>query len=323
MNANGLLDPAYAGFVDEPASEWTLDSLPGIRARIHGGYPSTRTAHAKQRWTPASIHGPAVRVCIYRPDSDEVDDRTLPAIFYIHGGGFVLGRPEMADAYLDNLAKALRAVVVAVDYRLAPEHPFPAPLDDCHTALEWLVAEAPALGIDRHRVVIMGHSAGGGLAAALALRVRDQGQYRSAGLMMLYPMLDHRTGTPAAAVDNPTTGTLSWTRDANRFCWQCLRGAYAIEDERAYLFSPALAPHLQGLPPSFIGVGALDLFLEEDAAFALGLSRAGVPIEMHIYPGAPHMFDQYPGATTDQCQRDTACALQNMLAPRTTRMPGP
>ena len=114
---------------------------------------------------------------------------------------------------------------------------------------------------------------------------RDRNEYRLAGLLMVYPMLDNRTGSPTSSADNPTTGTLSWSREANRFCWECLQGAYALDDDQAALFSPALADDLTGLPPSFMSVGALDLFLEEDVAFALRLSKSGVPVELHVYPG--------------------------------------
>jgi acetyl esterase/lipase len=317
VNAEGLLDLSYGFLRDEPSSEWTLDALPGIRERIHAGYPSVQAARCEERWTPANALRPPVRLCIYRPDACLADGQTLSAILYIHGGGFVLGRPEMADDYLADLAAELNTVVVAVDYRLAPEHPFPIPLEDCYTALDWLVRDARALGVNAERIALMGHSAGGGLAAALALLIRDRREYEAAGLVMIYPMLDHRTGTSAAPSDNPTTGLLSWSREANHFCWQCMQGSYDADDEHAYLFSPAMAPHLRGLPATFIGVGALDLFLEEDVAFGLKLSRFGIATQMHVYPGVPHMFDQYPGAVTDQCRRDVACALRKMLLPRT------
>lgn len=309
MNVDDLLDPAYACFLDEPASEWTLDTLPAIRARIHSGFKPSQATRCEQTWVEAKTDSPPVRVCIYRPQTaPQVDG--LPAILYLHGGGFVLGQPEMADDYLYNLAHEHQVVVVAVDYRLAPEHPFPAPLEDCHIALEWLCRESSAQGIDPARIVIMGHSAGGGLAAALALWVRDRGQFQPAGLVMIYPMLDHRTGTPAAPADNPVTGTLSWSRQANRFCWDCMTGAYPMDDEQAYLLSPALATNLKGLPPTFICVGALDLFLEEDVAFALTLARSGVPTEMHVYPGVAHMFDLCPGRQTEQCAWDVNAALR-------------
>jgi acetyl esterase/lipase len=313
VNAEGLLDPSYSFFLDEPSSEWTLDTLPGIRERIHNGYPSAQAARCEEAWTSADAKRPAVRLCLYRPGFSVADGQMLPAILYLHGGGFVLGRPEMADDYLANLATELNTVVVAPDYRLAPEHPFPTPLEDCYTALDWLVRQARALGVDAKKIAILGHSAGGGLAASLALLVRDREEYQIAGLVMIYPMLDHRTGTSAAPSDNPTTGLLSWSQEANHFCWQCMQGSYEVEEERAYLFSPAMAPHLQGLPATFIGVGALDLFLDENVAFGLKLSRSGIATQMHVYPGVPHMFDQYPGEVTDQCKHDVERALARLL----------
>lgn len=311
VNANQLLDPAYDVFRNDPNSEWTLAQLPAIRARIDASFKTPDEARCEQHWIPASPAGPGIRLCLYRPWAEGAQ---MPAILYIHGGGFVLGRPEMADDYLAQLCEQLQAVIVAVDYRLAPEHPFPLPLEDCYIALGWVFEQSAALRLDRRRIAVMGHSAGGGLAAALALLARDKGEYDLAGLVMAYPMLDHRTGSPASIQENPTTGTFSWLRDANRFCWECLQGSYEVDDDQAPYFSPALAENLSGLPRTFLGVGALDLFLEEDVAFALKLSRAGVPVELHVYPGVPHMFDQYPGALTDQAQRDTLSALQAILA---------
>lgn len=313
MNIDSLLDPSYAFFLEKPCSEWTFATLPGIRARISAASPPPHLARGEQRWTTGTPSDCGVRVCIYRP-YPVVENQALPVILYLHGGGFVLGSPEMADDYLADLAEKLEAVIVAVDYKLAPEYPFPIPLEDCYTALTWLFSQSALLGVDPQKVVIMGHSAGGGLAAALALLVRERGQHSLAGLLLVYPMLDHRTGSNAAPVDNPTTGTLNWQRKANQFCWQCMRGSYYLGDDHAFLFSAALAPDLCGLPRSFIGVGALDLFMEEDVEFALKLSRSGVPMELHVYPGVPHMFDQYPGSVTEQCRNDVAAALGKMWA---------
>jgi len=313
LNTDHLLDPDYGFFLEEPSSQWTLAALPGIRDRVSANSKTPEMSRGEQRWTGATPGADSVRMCIYRP-APAFEDQLLPAILYLHGGGFVLGSPEMVDDYLADLAGQLRTVIVAVDYRLAPEHPFPVPLEDCYTALGWLLQQSHTLGLDRQKIVIMGHSAGGGLAAALALLVRERHQYSVAGLVMIYPMLDHRTGSAAAPSANPTTGALSWRPQANQFCWQCLQGPYAPGDEKAFLFSPALAVDLQGLPRSFTGVGGLDLFLEESVDFALKLSRSGVPSELHVYPGVPHMFDQYPGRMTDQCRNDVAIALGRMWA---------
>ena len=305
MDTHHLLDPAYKAFLDEPASVWTLDNLPAIRRRVDATWKQPNEARHEQYWTQKD----QIRLCIYRPEHSPKPAQKRATLLYIHGGGFVLGRPEMADDYLADLANELNVLIVAVDYRLAPEHPFPIPLEDCYAALAWIFTEGLALGVDKQKVMVMGHSAGGGLAAAVSIMARDRNEYRLAGLLMVYPMLDHRTGSTTSSADNPTTGTLSWTREANRFCWECLQGAYALDDDRAALFSPALATDLTGLPPSFMSVGALDLFLEEDVAFALRLSKSGVPVELHVYPGVPHMFDQYPGRPTDQLKQDITRAL--------------
>lgn len=316
MNADYLLDPSYGMFLNEPSSEWTIANLPDIRNRISSSFKVSLATRCEQKWTKAALDDASVRLCLYRPESP-LEGEALPAILYIHGGGFVLGRPEMLDDYLAELATELKAVIVAVDYRLAPEHPFPTPLEDCYAGLNWIFSESIALGVDIKRIVVMGHSAGGGLAAALAILVRDRGRHHISGLVTIYPMLDHRTGSSAQDYGNPTTGTLSWSREANQFCWSCLQGSYSLNDNKAALFSPSLASDLGGLPPSFVCVGALDLFLEESIDFALKLSRSAVPVEMHVYPGVPHMFDQYPGRVTDQCTRDVIGALTRMLADKT------
>ncbi|SFW55633.1 alpha/beta hydrolase [Pseudomonas sp. NFACC10-1] len=312
MNADELLDPAYRWFMDEPSSNWTLHTLADIRARVSASWATAATKRGEQHWTSSDSDN-GVRLCLYRPDLS-LSHSGLPVILYIHGGGFVLGSPEMADDYLATLAVELQAIVIAVDYRLAPEHPFPIPLEDCYAALEWILSNGLTQGMDTRNLVIMGHSAGGGLAAALALLARNRGLRTIAGLVLIYPMLDHRTGTPDTPSANPTTGTFSWSRQANHFCWECLRGAYALDDDRQALFSPALTTDLSDLPPTFICVGALDLFLEEDLAFALTLSRSGVPVELHVYPGVPHMFDQLPGEQTAQATQDIARVVRRMIA---------
>ena len=225
----------------------------------------------------------------------------------------IAGSADMMDAASRALAEAAGAVVAAVDYRLAPEAPFPAAVEDAHAALNWLIGEAAALGIDPARVLVMGHSAGGGLAAALALLARDRGAHRLAGQVLVYPMLDPRTGTDDAPADNPLTGEFMWTRPANRFGWDALRGPDPVPAERLGHYAPALAPLLDALPPAFIAVGALDLFLEEDVAYALRLARAGVPVEFHVYPGGVHGFDAVPGALADRFAADLQAGIKHLL----------
>ena len=312
MQPTDLLDPEYLFFRDEVSSEWTLPNLAAIRARIHATFKPPELARGEQRWVMDSGEAYKLRLCLYRPEHRN-EARALPAIFYVHGGGFVLGSPEMADDYLAELANEANAVIVAVDYRLAPEHPFPAPLEDCYRGLAWLQRQRATLGVNAENPVIMGHSAGGGLAAALSQLARDRGEIALAGCVLIYPMLDHRTGRTDALTTNPGTGAFSWSREANQFCWQSYRGHYTGDDDSAKLFSPALADDLTHMPPSYIAVGALDLFLDENIAYARQLSRSGVPVELHVYPGVPHMFDVHPGALTDQCHADVLRALRKML----------
>ncbi|WP_460125812.1 alpha/beta hydrolase [Pseudomonas sp. S2_C03] len=311
MKPEELLDPDFQGFLMPGTQTWSLDTLADIRNRVHAGFKPANELRCEQRWIPG-CDGQKLRLCLYRPSSSP--ESKLPAIVYLHGGGFVLGRPEMADDYLADLAEQVQAIIVAVDYRLAPEFPFPAPLDDCYSALAWLHSNQQSLGVDAKRLVIMGHSAGGGLAAALAMLVRDREQYVLAGQVLIYPMLDHRTGTESSPHTNCTTGVIGWSAHPNQFCWSCLRPDHPLSQASAGLYSPALQTNLANLPRTFLSVGALDLFLEEGVAFATRLSRSGVPIELHVYPGAPHMFDQHPGRITDQSRLDIARALKTMIS---------
>ncbi|WP_426157003.1 alpha/beta hydrolase [Pseudomonas sp. TSRC2-2] len=311
MKAHELLDPDFESFLTPGAQVWTLATLPGIRERVHATFQPREHARCESLWIKAH-DGEDLRLCLYRPAA--APDGNFAVILYIHGGGFVLGCPEMADDYLADLAAELQAIIVAVDYRLAPEHPFPIPLEDCYTALAWVFAHRQSLNIDADKVILMGHSAGAGLAAALAIAARDRGEYPIASQVLVYPMLDYRSGSAASPHQNSTTGVIGWPAQANQFCWECLRANQALDDLQIGWFSPALQNDLSDLPPTFLAVGALDLFLEEDIAFALRLSRAGVAVELHVYPGAPHMFDQYPGGVTEQSALDIVRSLRRTIA---------
>ncbi|MED7669963.1 alpha/beta hydrolase [Pseudomonas moraviensis subsp. stanleyae] len=312
MKAHELLDPDFKSFLTPGAQVWTLQTLPAIRERVHATFKSREHARSETLWTKAH-DGEDLRLCLYRPAA-AAPDGNFALILYLHGGGFVLGCPEMADDYLADLAEELQAIIVAVDYRLAPEYPFPIPLEDCYTALGWVFAQQRTLNIDTDKVIVMGHSAGAGLAAALAILARDRGEYSIARQVLVYPMLDCRSGSAAAPQQNNTTGIIGWPAQANQFCWQCLRADQALDDQQIGWFSPALQDDLRDLPSTFLAVGALDLFLEEDVAFGMRLSRAGVAVELHVYPGAPHMFDQYPGDVTDQAALDIVRSVRRSIA---------
>ncbi|MEG9249943.1 alpha/beta hydrolase [Arthrobacter sp. Soc17.1.1.1] len=209
-----------------------------------------------------------------------------PAIYWIHGGGMIAGSVDHDTPYCTVLSGETGAVVVAVDYRLSPEHPFPAPLDDVHAGLQWLFASAEVLSIDPHRVAVAGSSAGGGLAAGLTLLNRDNGGPRIAFQYLMYPMLDHTHTSNSSREfhDIPT-----WNRAHSQFAWQCYLGAG--QPSPPIYAAPAAAEDLAALPPTLIQVGDLDLFRDEDINYATRLSNAGVPTELHVYPGAYHGYE--------------------------------
>lgn len=212
-----------------------------------------------------------------------------PAVLHIHGGGFIIESAAGAVRDCQALSLAHDCVVVTVDYRLAPETPFPGPVDDCYAALSWMHANAEQIGIDTRRVAIKGESAGGGLAAMVAQAVRDRRGPPLCAQILIYPMLDDRTGSSRAVPSQ--LGQFIWTREANRFGWGSFLGQAPGQSRAPAGAVPARAPSLAGLPPTFIGVGSIDLFVEEDVDYALRLLREGVSTELLVVPGAYHAFD--------------------------------
>jgi acetyl esterase len=241
---------------------------------------------------------PDVPLRIFKPAGSGAN---LPAIFHMHGGGYVAGSATMMD--LANAARAVQyqAVLVSVDYRLAPDHPFPCAIEDCYAGLRWLAANAGHLGVNPDRIAIMGESAGGGLAAALALLARDRGGPKISAQFLIYPMLDYRTGGADDVRKNRAVGEFIWTRPHNQFAWSSLRGNQKIEAGRLHHFSPSLAKNVDGLPRCYMASGSLDLFLEENMEYALRLVDAGVPVEIHSYAGGIHAFDLVAEASISRC----------------------
>lgn len=216
-------------------------------------------------------------------------EKPRPAILHIHGGGMICGRARHMTAFCQSLSDEFDCVVINVDYRLSPETTFPGPVLDNYAALAWLNANAGTLGVDRSRIAIMGESAGGGLAALVGLMARDKGGISPCQLMLLYPMLDDRTGSLHKVP--PHIAPVGWSPEANRFGWTAFLGVPAGSAKVPPNGAPARFADLSGLPSTFIGVGAIDLFAIEDLAFGTRLVEAGVPTKIEIVPGAFHGFD--------------------------------
>ena len=312
MTSRHLVDPELAPMLEMPSLELTPETLPEIRANpmFTGADLPPPPFPIREAFAPVA-GGPDVRLLVIAPPSGT---KGRGAVLHIHGGGMVVGTADRAVADMPLLAAEHDCVVVSVDYRLAPEKPFPGPQEDNYAGLLWLAAHAGELDVDPGRIVAMGESAGGGLAAALALMTRDRGGPHLAGQALIYPMLDWRTGGPDDPHPNRHTGEFIWTRDKNRFGWEALRGSYQPADERKGWFSPALADDLAGLAPAYISTGALDLFLDEDLAYARRLIDAGVATELHVYPGAIHAFDMVPDTSLgEQAATDLRRGLARLL----------
>jgi len=274
-----------------PKFTFSAETLPAIRGATTALFSkpfSTEGVKIEEKRIPGPSGAPDVRVLTYA--RDPAPTSPVPALLWIHGGGYILGIPEMDNVRISSFAKQLGIIVVSVDYRLAPEFPYPAPVEDCYAALKWMNVNAGELGIDVNSLAIGGASAGGGLTASLALLARDRQEYKIAFQILIYPMLDDRTTT--AAETGVRTGEYLWTAEQNKFGWKALLGGIEPGSDNVPIYAaPARAKSLEGLPPAFIPVGELDLFREENIAYAQRLWAAGVSTELHVVPGAFHGFD--------------------------------
>lgn len=307
MQVRPPFDPELEAILDERRAEVVVglapQDIPALRDRSSGPEVVRPAADGAFVWSvhhaPGGSASPGVDVVIFRP----VDAAgQVPCLIHLHGGGLVTGTAWDDVAPLLALAAEAGCAIASVDYRLAPEEPYPAAVEDAYAALSWLVGHAAALGIDPERVLVEGISAGGGLAAALALLARDRGGPRLAGQMLLCPMLDDRNDTPSA---RQMAGHGSWDRNANATAWHAyLGGAAGRTDVPAYA-SPARAAELGGLPPAFIDVGSAETFRDEAVAYATGLWLAGGVAELHVWPGGFHGFDYFaPEAVISGDARD-------------------
>ncbi len=237
-----------------------------------------------------SIPGPEseLKVKIYEP-ANRTGNR-LPALLWIHGGGYVLGDPDIDDGLCEQFVLEANCVTVSIDYRLAPQNPYPAAIEDCYAGLKWMVTQADDLNIDISRIAVAGASAGGGLTAALSLLARDRGELKIAFQMPLYPMIDDRNITPSSYEINKENFPKLWNREQNRLAWSMYLGDTAADEVTPYA-APARARDLTGLPPTYTCIGVLDLFRDETIEYVTRLAQADVPVEFHLYPGCYHGFE--------------------------------
>lgn len=310
MSSRHLVDPELLPFLDAfptlDINGQTLGAIRESRALMMDQMPPLPASVAiEEIFVPGAAGSPDVRIKTYRKTHGAA---LRPAILHLHGGGYILGSPETSAPACALWADAFDAVVVAPAYRLGPETSYPGNVEDAYAALAWMVKEAGALGIDTDRIAVAGESAGGGLAASLALLVRDRGEYRFCHQQLIFPMIDDRT---AVRTDlSPLYGEFVWTNASNHFGWESLLGQKPGSPDVSPYAAAARATSLKGLPPVFMATGALDLFTEENLDYAKRLMADGVPVELHVYPGAPHGFMMYPPATvTRTYARDAMTAL--------------
>ncbi|GAA2401505.1 alpha/beta hydrolase [Actinomadura vinacea] len=238
-----------------------------------------------ERAVPGPAGAPDISLLICTPTGFEAP---LPAVYYVHAGGMILGDNRLGVTEVLDWAQELGLVVVSVEYRLAPEHPHPAPVEDCYAGLLWTAEHAAELGADPERIIVAGTSAGGGLAAALALMARDRGRPALAAQLLMCPMLDDRNDSVSSV---QMAGHGVWDRTSNDTGWSALLGDARGGPGVSPYAAPARAEDLSGLPPAFIDVGSAETFRDEDVAYATGLWQAGGRAELHVWPGGFHGFD--------------------------------
>lgn len=256
--------------------------------RVVQGLLAVMPAAKVEGVTITKRHTATVSVRLYRP----AVQRSTAALLWIHGGGLIIGRAVQDDRFCALTARALGALIVSVEYRKAPEHPFPTPLDDCFAGWQWLQREASQLGVAPTQVAVGGESAGSGLAASLAQRLYDEGGTTPVAQWLFCPMLDDRT---AARHELDQVDNFVWNNRMNRVGWRAYLGMEPGAESAPAYAVPARRQDLRGLPPTWIGVGDIDLFYDEDRAYAERLRAAGVAVTFDVVPGAPHGITSWAG----------------------------
>ncbi|HEX4431670.1 MAG TPA: alpha/beta hydrolase [Frankiaceae bacterium] len=287
--------------IDMQGLTLTRGDLPALRSM--STVPPAFAAGVEQR----DLRAGDIGLTLFRPRNAPAG---LPCVYWIHGGGMIVGDRHMDDATLNRWCLDLGCAFLSVDYRLAPEAAYPLPIEDCDAGLMYLFEHGQEWGLDLTRVGIGGRSAGGGLAAGLALRLRDRGDRRLRFQYLEYPMLDDRQTTRSSQLDDLAI----WSRESNTFGWRSYLGAWYGKDSVPNDAVPARASHLKDLPPAFLCVGTADGFYDEVVDYSVRLNAAAVPSELHVYAGAPHGFHLFSDSHVTHCaEADSTNWLRRQL----------
>jgi acetyl esterase/lipase len=295
-----------AGTIAESrAALWRM--LPPVEEMLAG-----RAIEAREFSVPGPDGAPDIAVTVLKPRGHDTSRPAVPGLLNIHGGGMMVGNRLMDVPRLADLVDQLGVVAATVEYRLAPEHPHPAPVEDCHAALVWFARNAAEFGVDPTRIVVMGGSAGGGLAAGVALIARDRGSVKLAGQLLLCPMIDDRNVTVSS---HQYLSATTWTRSTNELGWKCLLGDAAGTDAASPYAAPARAKDLSGLAEAYIETGSAEMFRDENVEYASRIWATGGSAELHIWSGGFHGFDLYaPGSALTRAALDARLTwLQRVL----------
>jgi acetyl esterase/lipase len=306
------LAAALAVIAEGIPREFTLDLIPFMRQPNAAMPPVTDEELSRggafevtERQVPGPAGAPDISLLIGRPVGAVAP---TAGIYHIHGGGMIIGDNRLGLPQVLEWAEEFQAAVVSVEYRLAPETPHPGPMEDCYAGLAWTAAHADELGIDPDRIMVAGGSAGGGLAAAVALLARDRGGPALTAQMLMCPMLDDRNDTPSSG---QMAGLGVWDRASNETGWTALLGAARGGPDVSPYAAPARAADLSGLPPAFIDVGSAETFRDEAVTYASRIWQAGGIAELHVWPGGFHGFSMM--APQAALSRDSAAAQRNWL----------
>lgn len=289
--------PVLDAMAANPQPPLARETLPYTRTGMSTAFPTPtevigeRPIESEERVIPGPDGAPEIEITVLRPQGHDASATPVPGLYNIHGGGMIVGHRYWETSRLLDLVEELGVVAVNVEYRLAPENPFPAGVEDCYTGLVWMSEYAAELGVDPERIVVMGGSAGGGFSAAVSLLARDRRGPAIAGQLLLCPMIDN-TNTTVASLQYDGIGT--WQRETNLLAWSCVLGdELAFSTDASPYAAPTRATDLTGLPSAFIEVGAAEMFRDEDTEYATRLWAVGGQAELHVWAGGCHGFDMY------------------------------